>query len=198
MHVTQSFIASYSSAEQARITFAWNGKHATEFADANQDFRWSVIEHCLANPSDPSPLLLAHLFLADADWSAEAWGSPHHFAQLGALLLQRGEANVLASFSEGFVRSFDTFGACHAMSLSPKLLAELSTATNAELAAASDESIVKRLTAARDLFVKLAEGTATQGWATVAPGTPVANVRIVWPRWCHKLWAKVTGGQRAT
>jgi hypothetical protein len=198
MHDKSSFIATYSTAEQPRVAFAWNGKHAAEFVDANQEFRWSIVEHCLANPSDPSPLLLAHLFIADAAWSTQAWGSPRHFAQLGALLLERGEANALASFAEGFVRSFDTFGACHAMSLPPQLLTRLSTATCAELATANDESIVKRLTAARDLFVKLAEGTATQGWATVPSGTPVTNVRIVWPRWYHKLWAKVAGGWRAT
>ena len=59
--------------------------------------------------------------------------------------------------------------------------------------ATNDEVAVKRLTSARDLFVKLADGTATQGWVTVASGTPVSNVRTVWPRWYHKLWAKVTG-----
>jgi hypothetical protein len=193
-----SFVAKYSPAGLAHIAFSWNGKHSTEFVDANQEFRWAVVGYCLANSGDPSPLLLAHLFLADADWSAEAWGSPHHFAQLGALLLQRGEVDALAAFSEGFVRSFDTFGACHAMSLSPSLLARLTIAVTAELATCNDEASVKRLTAARDLFAKLTEGSAAQGWATVAPGTPVSNVRIVWPRWYHKVWTKVKGAWHAT
>jgi hypothetical protein len=198
MHEAQSFIAGYSIAEQARIAFAWNGKHATEFVDANQVFRWSIVEHCLANPGASSPLLLSHLFLADAEWSQEAWCSPHHFARLGALLLECGEGESLASFAHGFNLSFDTFGACHSMSLAPDLLERLVAATNIAVAGATDETSLKALTAARELFAKLAQGTASQGWATVAAGTPVSNVRVVWPRWYHRLWAKITGSRGAT
>ena len=194
---TSQFISNYSEVERGRIVFAWNGKHAAEFVDANQDFRWSVVEHCLANPNLPTPLLLSHLFLADAEWSKEAWGSPHHFERLGALLLQRGEGDALASFSEGFNRSFDTFGACHAMSLSPELLERLSAATNSALAAATDETSRKLLSTLRDLFAKLAQGTASKGWATVAAGTPVTNIRVVWPRWYHRLWAKLMRNRNA-
>ena len=136
--------------------------------------------------------------MADAEWSREAWGSPRHFAQLGALLLQRGEGGVLASFSEGFNRSFDTFGACHAMSLSQELLERLSAAANTAVAAATDESSLKLATAARDLFAKLSQGTASEGWVTVADGTSASNVRVVWPRWYHRLWAKLTRGRSAT
>ncbi len=193
MHNIPLFVTSYSEIGQACIAFAWNGKHAEEFADANQDFRRSVVEYCLANSSDPSPLLLAHLFLAEAQWSAEAWGAPHHFAQLGALLLERGQAEALAPFSEGLVSSFDTFGACHAMSLSPELLEKLLTAVNATLAVTVDQSIHKRLTAARDLFAQLAQGTASKGWAMAAPGTTVSSIRVVWPRWYHRLWGRIKG-----
>lgn len=198
MHDTPSFIANYSAAEQDRIAFAWNGKHAAEFVDANQGFRWSVIEYCLANPKEATPLLLAHVFLADAEWSAEAWGAPSHFAQLGALLLQKGKADSLDSFSRGFNRSFDTFGACHAMSLAPELLESLKDAAIAAMAGTSDEASLKRLTATRDLFSKLAEGSASEGWATVTAGTPVSNIRVIWPRWYHRLWSILTRGRGAT
>ena len=193
-----AFDATYSSVDQSLISFAWNGKHAAEFEDVNQAFRWGVVDYCFAHPTVPSVLLVSHLFLADADWSREAWGSPHHFAQLGALLLERGGADSIDTFSVGFGRSFDTFGACHAMSLSPHLLAELSAATILAVASAPDESSRDRLTAVRDLFTKLTSGTASQGWATVAPGTPVSNVRIVWPRWYQRMWDKITGRGDAT
>jgi hypothetical protein len=44
----------------------------------------------------------------------------------------------------------------------------------------------------RELFAKLAGGTASQGWV-LSPGTPVTNVRIV-PRWqlgVAALWKKL-------
>lgn len=198
MHDTPAFVASYSESEQPQIAFAWNGKHAADFVDLNQEFRWTVVEHCLAKRSSASLLLLSDLFMADADWSREAWGAPHHFAQLGSLLLERGGANALDTFSKGFNRSFDTFGACHEMALSPKLLEELSDAVAVRLSGTLDESSQTHLAACRELFAKLTQGTATDGWATVAPDTPVSNVRIVWPRWYHKAWLKLTGRRGAT
>ena len=191
MQEASSFVGSYSQAERPRIAFAWNGKHASEFRDANQDFRWAVVTHCLASPGEATPNLLADLFLADAEWSAEAWAAPHHFAQLGALLLERGTSEALDPFSVGFVRSFDTFGACHAMSLSPQLLAQLSESANAAIATATEEPTLNRLVSARDLLAKLSAGTASQGWATVSSGTSVSDLQVIWPRWQHRLWQAV-------
>jgi hypothetical protein len=108
-------------------------------------------------------------------------------------LLQRGEANALTPFAQGFNRSFDTFGACHAMALPPDLLVRLSEASRVAIAKAPDEDSKNRLVAAGDLFTKLAQGTASEGWVTVAPGTPVTGVRVVWPRWFHKLLEKIRG-----
>jgi hypothetical protein len=137
--------------------------------------------------------LLEHLFLADAEWAAEAWGSPHHFAELGTLLLVRGQEATIDCFSRGYVRSFDTYGACHQIQLSQPLLSKLSVAANEQLAHAADEDQKKRLEAVVELLAQSEKNTATQGWAQVRPGTPISNIRVVWPRWYHKLWAKVIG-----
>jgi hypothetical protein len=186
------FISSYSEAVLPRICFAWNGKHATEFEDANQGYRWQVVDQCLKAPQTASPLLLEHLFLADAEWTAEAWGAPGHFAQLGSLLLERGQERAVGVFAEGFVRSFDTFGACHELNLPAELVGRLRRAADAAVLRESDEESRKALEAARVLFEKLEAGTSADGWVAVAPGTPVSNIRVVSPAWHFRAWTKFT------
>ena len=192
MNDVAEFIAKYTEADRQRLAFAWNGKQAEEFQDANQEFRWKVVHACVASPKDASPLLLEHLFLADSEWSREAWCSPHHFAQLGGALLVRGEGAVLGSFAKGFIASFDTFGSCHELRLPAELLGRLAQHTEQALAGMSDEEQRKPLEATTALFGKLRDGSAIQGWATVEPGAPVTNIRVVWPRWYHRAWAKVS------
>lgn len=200
MSSAAEFISQYTASSRGEIDFAWNGKHAADFRDSNQEFRWQVVDLCINQSSLASPLLLEHLFLADAEWAAEAWGSPHHFAQLGSALLEVGQEAVLDSFSKGFVRSFDTFGACHEIQLSKPLHARLSASAKEALSVATEENHLKRLEAALALFTKLENETATQGWAKVEPGTPVSNIHVVWPRWYHRLWEKISGvwNRRAT
>jgi len=192
MHAVADFIERYTEADREQVAFAWNGKHGADFEDANQEFRWKVVHACLTSSEEASPLLLEHLFLADSEWSCQAWGSPHHFAQLGGALLVRGEEAVLGSFAKGFVASLDTFGSCHELRLPAELLARLTRHTQQVLAATNDEEQQKPLEAVAELFAKLQQGSASQGWAKVEPGTPVTNVRVVWPRWYHKALAKVS------
>ena len=194
------FISQYVPASRGEIDFSWNGKHAEEFKDSNQEFRWDVVNQCIAQPNLASPLLLEHLLLADAEWTAEAWGSPQHFAQLGSVFLERGQEAAINSFAKAFTRSFDTFGACHEMQLAKELLSRLTANGKELLLQATEENQRKRLEAVVELFTKLENETATQGWAKVEPGTPVSNVRVVWPRWYHKLWARISGlwSHRAT
>lgn len=188
----RAFVEEYGPELADRIRFAWNGKHASEFGDANQEFRSRVVEYVCASPGDASPQLLADLFTESASWAREAWGSPRGFEELAAALLMRGGEDVLPGFLSGFLQSFDTFAACHQMELDPVLTRRLLLVIEerAATAAASDQRLWD---AGRELFSKLAAGTAFQGFATLAPGTPVANVRIV-PRWRLRvgaLWKKL-------
>jgi hypothetical protein len=184
---TSEFIEQYTDSNRKRIEFSWNGKHAGEFVDANQEFRWAVVSQCVANP-DQAPLsLLEHLFLADSEWAVQAWGTPRHFSQLSSILLERGGEASLESFSRGFSASFDTFGACHEIQLPPTLLASLASSARDMLSHAVDEKQRTRLEGVLELFEKIGNSTATAGWATIAPGAPVSNIRIVWPRWYHKI-----------
>jgi len=188
----RAFVTQYGPDGADRVRFAWNGKHAAEFIDANQDFRFRVVEYVCANPGDASPRLLGDLFTESANWTREAWCAPGRFADLGAALLSRGGEDVLPQFLSGFLQSFDTFGACHQMRLDRVLTRRLVQITQ-ERAATAPPSDRRLWDAGRELFAKLAAGTAAQGWAVVPPGTPVTNVRVVsrWRVTLGALWKKV-------
>lgn len=184
-----SFIAQYTEGSRSLLSFAWNGRHASEFYDANQEFRWEVAQACIAAPDNASPLLLEHLFLADAEWSREAWCAPHHFADLGRTLLVRGQEAAVTSFAKGFVSSFDTFGACHELQLPSELTARLLASGREFLAGVPSEIERKPFEAVVELFEKLQQGNAAKGWAKIGPGTPVSGIRVVSsPRWYHRVW----------
>ena len=187
------FINGYQAEDLARIAFAWNGKHANEFVDANQQFRWTVVRDCIENPSIARRELLEHLFLADAEWSRQAWGAPKHFADLGQILLQRGGCDAIDAFSVGFATSFDTFGACHGIKLSAEMLDSLLACARNKLSDASDSKSKTRLELMIELFEKILRSTAEAGWVALAPGTEVSNIRIVSPSWPRRLWGRLTG-----
>ncbi|HVK38066.1 MAG TPA: hypothetical protein VNA88_06015 [Candidatus Kapabacteria bacterium] len=184
------FITAYTEADLVRIAFAWNGKHAGEFEDANQEFRGKVVQACLAAPEVAPLLLLEHLFLADAEWSREVWGSSRHFANLAEALLKRGQETAIPSFAKGFLTSFDTFGACHQLHLPAELLDRLLRHTQHLAAEGADAAQRSQLEACGELFAKLRAGNAAAGWVPIEPGTPVTNVRVVWPRWYLRVWMR--------
>jgi hypothetical protein len=182
------FIEHYTPFERERIAFAWNGKHAEGFIDTNQAFRWAIVKECISNFERVPLALLEDLFLADADWAVQAWGAPEHFAPLGSALLVRGGSAALESFANGFNASFDTFGACHEIQLAADLLPPLITSVREMQELATDERQKVRLESTLELFQKLEGAKATAGWVKVAPGAEVSDIRIVWPRWYHKVW----------
>ena len=191
MSTAKDYVANYTESDSERVAFAWNGKHADEFIDANQAFRWEVVRYCIEHPDDSSSALLDVLLRADAACSREAWCSPNHFHSLAHVFLVRGREAALDTFADCLSASFDTFGACHQLQLPPDVLSELTSALRQRIAAAPSDDHHKRLEAALELFEKLAQGTASKGWVTVAPGTPVTNVRVIWPRWYHRLWQQI-------
>jgi len=182
------FIEHYTPSGRERISFAWNGKHAEEFVDANQSFRWSVVQECLANSERVPLLLLEDLFLADADWAVQAWGVPEHFAPLGGALLVRGGSAALESFSKGFNASFDTFGACHEIQLPMGLLPSLVTSVREMREHLTDEQQKARLESTLELFQKLERRAAAAGWVKIVPSMEVSDIGIVRPRWYRKAW----------
>jgi len=191
MSNVQEYVANYTPAEAARVAFAWNGKHAAEFQDTNQEFRLAVAKYCIEHPEQASPELLETLLRADAAWSREAWCSPGQFDKLARVLLIRGGDSVLDAFAECFYSSFDTFGACHHMQLPQHVLVVLLEALQQRIPQCLDPQRKKWLEGSHELLGKLQRGVASQGWATLPPGTQVSNVRVVWPRLYHRIWRRI-------
>lgn len=185
------FVRGYDRSDWERLRFAWNGQHAEDFEDANQEFRAAVTRYAIENPGEATAELLADLFQAHSEWSREAWCAPLGFEEIGALLLSGGGGAVLPRFAKGFVATFDTFGACHAMQLDPTLLRSLQVRCRELLAGYLQEEDRKRLGSVDELFEKIRKGTAHEGWAVVSPGppAPVANIRVVGP--VRPFWARV-------
>lgn len=192
MTTPTDYIDSYSPEVSSQIEFDWNGKHAAEFEDKNQEFRQSVVSACLEEPTSASTILLKTLFIEEAKWAREAWGSPRGFGELGQLLLQRGDEDAVRTFASGMNFSFDTFGACHAISLSSDEVQTVTTIVDRLLEDESDEDNRRQFESAKELFTKINAGSATEGWVTLAPGTPVSNIRIVRPPILQRLWTWLT------
>ncbi len=187
------FVENYSAENISAISFQWNGKHASDFYDANQEFRNEIAEYIIENPEKASINLVRDLFIESSKWSVEAWCSPFYFPKLGEILLSKGGKQYLNDFLTGFMASFDTFGACHQMSIDKITLNALLIEIQKRLQHESDDSIKKQLEAGQDLIEKLVSGTAHEGWGYITETTPIYNIRVVhtpelvWRRFIKRL-----------
>lgn len=105
----KEFIRAYTPADEPRIRFNWNGKHAEEFADPNMKFRDAVREAVLEDVSAVPLDLVRDLFRAETQCSREAWGINHGIGELAENLLRRGGTNYLDDYLEGKSQSFDAW-----------------------------------------------------------------------------------------
>ncbi|HZR34418.1 MAG TPA: hypothetical protein VFA75_03505 [Nevskia sp.] len=187
----EQFVGSYTPGPDTAIAFAWNGKHAAEFSDANDTFRSEVAAYCLSHPERPSAPLLADLLIADAKWSAQAWSVPNRFPDLAALFLVMAGPAALPVFRTCVFASFDVYGACHQMRLPADALQSLLTAVNEQITASSDESEKKQLQSLAELFTGIAAGTAAKDWVRVGRGSseapPVKHNLSFWG-WLRSLF----------
>jgi hypothetical protein len=174
-----NFALGYTGHQREAIRFAWNGKHAGEFHDENQSFRWSLVQLILSEPESIPIILVRDLLLEDASWSREAWCAPNHFAGLLSVLLERGDREYLSDFAAAMNATFDTFGAAHQIAISQQQAHGFLERTELQLLVETDPGRRSELESAKELFRNLIEGSATKGWATLPPGTPVKNIRVV-------------------
>src|SRR6476660_5740237 len=129
----KAFVANYSAASIERIRFVWNGKHGADFSDANQEFRTDVVEVVVDQPHKAPLELVRDLFLEEASWCREAWGSSRHFSELAENVVKKCGVAFLDDFLKGMMMSFDTFGACHQMRLREFEIEEFSQAIEERL-----------------------------------------------------------------
>ena len=174
-----SFVKEFDESNIGQISFAWNGKHAAAFVDTNLEFREEVTAYVLQYPAGVSVDLIRALFTAHAECSAVAGGAPLNYADLGALLLTHGGADVVDDFATGFMTTFDTFGACHGMTIDTLTLNNVSQYVAETLKEELSDEHRRELEATQELFDKIKAGTAQEGWMVLEPGTEVHNVRVV-------------------
>ena len=101
------FIAGYTSADESRIRFDWNGQHAEGFVDRNMVFREHVREAVLAKVSAAPLELVRDLYRAETEFSREAWCIVKNVSVLAEELLRRGGVVYLDDYLKGKFQSFD-------------------------------------------------------------------------------------------
>jgi hypothetical protein len=148
------FIAHYDPArDRARVAFAWNGRHADDFRDANQEFRESVLGAVLRNPGAAPIELVRDLYDAETAWAKEAWcvNSEAVRALAGELLTRGGSAYVEDYLAGKIGRGMDAF--CAASFDCPRqLAAQLLAEVEARLAAGAEGQRLRLLEVGRDIF----------------------------------------------
>jgi len=121
----REFVRTYTSEAESSVSFAWNGKHATEFVDANMLFRKEVCDYFEGgNEVFPLPLIAA-LYKAETLFAKEAWGVNAVVSRLAQELLERGGVEYLGIYLEGARCGMDAFMATGNIALSKQRCQEL-------------------------------------------------------------------------
>jgi hypothetical protein len=109
MLAVRDFVRTYSPEAEPQIAFAWNGKHADEFSDANMRFRREVCDFFDEDKAAfPLPLIAA-LFKAETLFAKEAWGVNQVVSRLAQELLERGGVEYLDLYLAGARCGMDAF-----------------------------------------------------------------------------------------
>ncbi|MDB5294521.1 MAG: hypothetical protein JWO31_504 [Phycisphaerales bacterium] len=103
----ETFVSSYTSADETRIRFAWNGKHAEEFVDSNAEFRSPITALVVSSPNAAPIELVRDLFKAETEFSREAWGIEFGVGALAERLLRCDPERFLEDYLRGKFQSFD-------------------------------------------------------------------------------------------
>jgi len=121
----QEFVQTYSPISDAKISFAWNGKYATEFVDTNMAFRRRVCEYFKENKGTMPLSLIAALYNAETLFAKEAWGVNLVVSELAQELLERGGIDYIDAYVVGAGRGMDAYMASGNIRLSPTRCNEL-------------------------------------------------------------------------
>jgi hypothetical protein len=151
----RDFVRHYTGTaeDRARVAFAWNGKHAEEFEDANYNFRRSVLRVVLADLHAAPIALVRDLYDAETAMAKEAWGVYAEAVRaLAEELLTRGGPDYVEDFLAGKIgRGMDAY--CSAFFECPRELAgRLLAEVERRLAAGADGERRQLLEAGREVF----------------------------------------------
>jgi hypothetical protein len=178
----EQFVSVYQSDMNFdKICFKWNGKHADEFEDENDEFRREVAEFIINSPENVPYELFRDIFIEEAKWAKEAWGTSKVFPMIGEKLLKIGQEDAILDFLTGFVMSFDTYACCHTIDLSGIDLKRCIKFIDEHISDEENKDSLNMLESGKELFSKYLVGSASEGWVALQPGTPIQNVKVIYP-----------------
>ncbi|MDH3944214.1 MAG: hypothetical protein OEV06_08990 [Anaerolineae bacterium] len=114
--------------DKERIVFAWNGKHAVDFKDANREFRLEVIGYFIEHAEATPIRLIRDLYTSETKFAEQAWGVNMVVSDLAEQLLKRGGIDYLEDYLAGLWRGMDAFIASRRIKLSKELNIKLADA----------------------------------------------------------------------
>jgi len=150
------FVRNYSEADAHRIVFAWNGRHADEFEDANLEFRQRVLDAVEAEPAAAPLTLIRDLFRAETELSREAWCVDQRVALLARVMLIRDGKGLLLEFLRGKCQSFDASMCCGRAYLEPHVASDLLQEVERRLTTTTDEQEIALLRVGVEMFTERA------------------------------------------
>jgi hypothetical protein len=174
-----AFIKGYTSVDEARIRFDWNGQHAEKFVDRNMAFREPIREAVLADVASAPLELVRDLFRAETQCSREAWGIVFGINVLAEAMLRRGGAEYLDDYLEGKFQSFDaSMGSAfeYDLPLAQAMLAEVKL----RLASSHDSPQAELWRAGEELFTGWVEDCKQQSDPDRIQNSPVQERRDPW------------------
>lgn len=103
-----NFIKNYTPKDKENLDYSWNGKEGDSWRDENSEFRDKVSARILSKEIPIPEILLRDIFLAEAMFCRETWGSTFNVSKLGTLLLETTHEKYIEDYFIGKHQSFDT------------------------------------------------------------------------------------------
>ncbi|RKP44060.1 hypothetical protein D7Z26_26990 [Cohnella endophytica] len=177
-----SFSTGYDVSNRNHIIFDWNGKHANEFVDSNQQFRRNIIKFVIENDQLFFPIeLYRDLFLEEAKWSVQAWSVGIDFHKLGEKLIRYGKDKFLNDFLIGAFSSFDTYCSSRMMNLKrfeiEAVLEELKKRINDP----DCKDFIDKYDSGIELFEGYLKGTQREGLFQLTGDVKVSKIKVIKP-----------------
>jgi hypothetical protein len=177
-----SFSTGYTSQDQVKFSFNWNGKHAKELVDSNQEFRRNLIKFVIENDQLYFPIdLIRDIYLEEAKWSVQAWSVGFDFHKLGERLIRFGKNMYINDFLIGAFSSFDTYCSSRMMNLEIFEVELVLEELKRRLKDPDFKEYKDKYESGIELFESYIKGNQRQGLYQLNGDVQVTNVRIVKP-----------------
>ncbi|KRF31634.1 hypothetical protein [Paenibacillus sp. Soil787] len=177
-----SFSTGYKINNRNLILFDWNGKHANEFVDSNQQYRRSIIKFVIENEQIFFPVeLIRDLFLEEAKWSVQAWSVEFDFHKLGEKLIRYGKDKFLNDFLVGAFSSFDTYCSSRMMNLQRFEIESVIEELKKRIKDPESKDYKDKYESGIELFESYLKGNQREGLIQLTGDVRVSNIKVIKP-----------------